>query len=90
MQYPELETILTEVRDYAEDLLSKADGRSVLDAVVREGKPLFMAYMAVGAVPHPEQLQRIATYMIALAAAMDKHMAAQNTRRRRTHEQART
>lgn len=88
MKYPELETILTEVRDYAEDLLEKADGRSVLDAVVREGKPLFLAYMAVGAVPHPEQLQRIATYMIALAAAMDKNMAAQNTRRRRTHGQA--
>lgn len=83
MKYPELETILTEVRDYAEELLEKADGRSVLDAVVREGKPLFLAYMAAGAVPHPEQLQRMATYMIALAAAMDKNLAEQNNRRRR-------
>ena len=72
--YSELDQTLEEIRAHAQELLDRADGRGVIEAAVREGAPVFIDYRTRGIIPHPQALQRIAVYHVALSVAMKSNM----------------
>lgn len=66
-----LDKILEKVEADALILMEEANDHEVLEAVVAEGTPMVLGYKMRGAIPHPEHMVRIATYLVALAAAME-------------------
>ena len=69
---PALTSILEDVKEDVLDLMERSTDRAVMQAIMSEGAPLVMAYRMRGVYPHPRDLQRLATYMIALAAAAEE------------------
>lgn len=67
-----LDDMLNDVRDDILILMDESSDRDVLEAVVREGAPVFLAYKMRGMIPDPRSMQRIATYLLALAAAIEE------------------
>ena len=66
-----LDKILEKVEADALILMDESTDHEVLEAVVAEGTPMVMGYKMRGIIPQPERMVRIATYLIALAAAME-------------------
>jgi hypothetical protein len=66
-----LDTILEKIEADALTLMEESTDHDVLEAVVVEGTPMVMGYKMRAIIPQPERMVRIATYLVALAAAME-------------------
>lgn len=77
-----LDSMLDEVREDALTLMSESSDRLVLQAVVREGAPAVMGYQMRGVVPDSRTMQRLATYLLALAAAQEDARSLRRPRRK--------
>lgn len=71
-----LDKILGKVEADALILMDESTDHEVLEAVVAEGTPMVMGYKMRAIIPQPERMVRIATYLIALAAAMENKRGA--------------
>lgn len=77
-----LDAILDEVREDALTLMSESSDRLVLHSVVREGAPAVMNYQMRGMVPDSRTMQRLATYLLALAASQEDARTLRRSRRK--------
>lgn len=66
-----LDALLGQVRKDAATLLRDASDRQVIEAVIREAAPVVAMYKMRGQLPGQQTFLRLATYLIALAAAFD-------------------
>lgn len=66
-----LDALLGQVRKDASMLLREASDRQVIEAVIREAAPVVTMYKLQGRLPGQQTFMRLATYLIALAAAFD-------------------
>ena len=66
-----LDALLGQVRKDAATLLRDASDRQVIEAAFREATPAIAMYKLRGQFPGQQTFLRLATYLIALAAAFD-------------------
>ena len=67
-----IDSILSRVKEDALILMEDSTDRDVLEAIVAEGTPLVLNYKTRGVIPQPGHMIRIATYLVAMAAAMEQ------------------
>lgn len=58
--------------DIARTLERERSSRDVLNKVIREGAPMFMAYKTRGRVPSLRQLEEIAVMLLAIVTASEE------------------
>ena len=66
-----LDALLDDVREDVLVLIDEASDRAVLEAIVREGAPLFLAYKTRNIMPDARSMQRIATYILSLCTVIE-------------------
>lgn len=59
-------------RSVEQTLQREASSRVVLEQIVREGAPIFMAYKMRGRIPDIDNLEHIATKILAIVVATEE------------------